>query len=503
MVWGKEICMRYGVSLFFVMGIAGILTVCCVRSVTKDTAPVPSGILVYWTRTADGVTAESPPLSLNAGGDPAADIVVQPDRSRQTIDGFGGAFNEAGWNALSVLPDAERESVLRTLFDPKGSGTRLNHGRVPIGASDYALERYSHNETDGDFKMEHFSIERDSLYLIPYIKAAMTYNPELLLWGSAWTPPTWMKSNRAFDSGHMLDDPKIYDAYALYLVRFIQAYQAEGLPMTQVAVQNEPKILTPYPSCEWEPEQYYTFIKNHLGPLMRQKEVKAGIMLGTFNSGNEFPGYIEPVLKDPEAARYVTSVGFQWDGVNAVGQTRKAFPDITLVQTETECGNWSWNGRWNTEIPGYRYNARKPQNDDHYGVYTWNRIRAYFKEGVNSYFLWNIVLDEYGLNNNRQHPWPQNAPVVVDRQSKSVIYTPMYQAFWHYSHYIEPGAVYVECRDKDSNAAVFRNPDGTWIIEVQNNRDKAETVTVSLGEYSFSAELSPRSFHTFRVNLSD
>ena len=67
----------------------------------------------------------------------------------QTIEGFGGCFSEMGWDALGVLPDAERDSVLAALFGP-GDGCRFNLARVPIGASDYALEWYSHDEVDGD-----------------------------------------------------------------------------------------------------------------------------------------------------------------------------------------------------------------------------------------------------------------------------------------------------------------------------------------------------------------
>jgi len=56
----------------------------------------------------------------------------------------------------------------------------------------------------------------------------MGIQPKLRLWASAWTPPTWMKDNRAFDLGTFLDDPKMYAAYALYLLKFIQSYRAEG-----------------------------------------------------------------------------------------------------------------------------------------------------------------------------------------------------------------------------------------------------------------------------------
>jgi len=46
-------------------------------------------------------------------------------------------------------------------------------GRVPLGASDYAISWYTLDDTTGpDYMMTSFSIARDQEKLIPYIKAA-------------------------------------------------------------------------------------------------------------------------------------------------------------------------------------------------------------------------------------------------------------------------------------------------------------------------------------------
>ncbi len=139
------------------------------------------------------------------------------DRRQQAIDGFGGCFNEIGWQALEALSEDRRTHVLRDLFDPAiGCGYRLC--RVPVGANDYALEWYSHNECDGDFAMKHFSIERDRRYLIPYVRAAMSIQPDLRLFASPWSPPTWMKQPRVYNYGVLRWEPEILESYALYLL---------------------------------------------------------------------------------------------------------------------------------------------------------------------------------------------------------------------------------------------------------------------------------------------
>ncbi len=102
----------------------------------------------------------------------------------------------------------------------------------------------------------------------------MRYRPDLRLFASAWTPPTWMKVNGAFDGGSMKDDPKIYDAYALYLARFLESYQKEGLNVFAVCIQNEPTIDTRYPSCLWTSRQFLTFTRDHIGPLFVRRNAR-------------------------------------------------------------------------------------------------------------------------------------------------------------------------------------------------------------------------------------
>ena len=109
---------------------------------------------------------------IDADAATAVDIEILTDKKQQTIDGWGGCFNELGWQALNLLPFKERDNVIKQLFDPN-EGLKYNLCRMPIGANDYSFNWYSLNETDGDFVMKNFNIERDKTILIPYIKAAL------------------------------------------------------------------------------------------------------------------------------------------------------------------------------------------------------------------------------------------------------------------------------------------------------------------------------------------
>ncbi len=449
--------------------------------------PVEGGISVSWKCSTQGAewkdygTAQLIPAAPGK-----SDISIDTSLLEQEILGFGGAFNEKGWEALSVLSPEDKDTIIKAMFDPK-EGAKFNICRVPIGASDYAVSRYTLDETKDDYEMNGFSIERDREYLIPYIKAAMKYDTDLQVWGSVWTPPTWMKTNGDYDGGYMKDDPKVYDAYALYLARFVESYQAEGINLFAVAVQNEPLIDRNYPTCLWGAEQFRAFIKDHMGPLFEERGVKASIMLGTLQDGNFnlFP----KLLSDPDVNKYVSIVGFQWSGIDAVAMTRRKYPDKLIYQTETECGNFNWE-------PGY--DPDRPQNDWAYGIHTWNKVKDYFDRGVNAYLLWNMVLDEEGKSIDSQEPWPQNAAITVGKDTKKVTYTPMFWAFKHFSYYVQPGARYLDI-GKEEDAIVFLNPDGSLVIELQNGNDENRTLTINIDGGTLTIDLPAMSWSTLVV----
>ncbi len=458
-------------------------------SVTPAATPTPTEAAadVSWKcSTESGEWKDFESLQLVPGAAGKADINIDTSSLGQQILGFGGAFNEKGWEALSLLAPGERDAVMKAMFDPE-EGAKFNICRVPIGASDYAVSRYTLSETKDDYEMKDFSIERDREYLIPYIKAAMQHRPDLQIWGSDWTPPTWMKTSEDYDGGYMKDDPKVYAAFALYLARFVESYQAEGINLFAVAVQNEPEIDRNYPTCLWTKDQFGTFVKDYMGPLFEERAVKAQIMLGTFQDGDY--SLYPALLEDPDINKYVSIVGFQWEGLNSVAQTKENFPDKLIFQTETECGNFHWK-------PGY--DPDRPQNDWAYGIYTWNKVKDYFDEGVNAYMLWNMVLDEEGKSIDSENPWPQNAAVTVDKSTKEVTYTPMFWAFKHFTYYVQPGARYVDI-GSEKNAVAFLNPDGSLVIELQNEKAKDKTLTINIDGAALSIDLPGMSWSTLVV----
>ena len=156
----------------------------------------------------------------------AKTICIDPSRTAQTMKGFGTCFNELGWSSLQLLTEEERAEIFSELFEP-GKGANLNRGRLSMGANDFALDWYSPDETAGDFELKDFSIERDKQNIIPMIKSAMQYCPDLYLFMSPWCPPRWMKK-----TGHYAERAMTEEIVKLYLEYFEQVQtvsKTEGL----------------------------------------------------------------------------------------------------------------------------------------------------------------------------------------------------------------------------------------------------------------------------------
>lgn len=445
-----------------------------------------------WIQTTNSnrwVNQPAPALG-EAQANDTVDLEVFPDKKHQEIDGFGGCFNEMGWEALKSLPEEMRDSVLRQLFDPQ-AGCRFNLCRMPIGASDFALEWYAHNDSAGDFEMKYFSIKRDHEYLIPYIKAAQKYCPDLKVWASPWSPPTWMKTNQHYACrmsekndltccegkegvDQFLMQAPYLKAYALYMAKFVEAYEKENIPITAIHVQNEPNSCQVFPSCIWTANSLATFIGQYLGPLFENKGLKTEIWYGTI----ERP-YIEPidsVLMDSAAKQYVAGLGFQWAGREAIPKAHEKYPKIRKMQTETICGDGS--------------------NDWAATDTTFGLLKHYFSNGANSYMYWNMILDE---NSVSRWGWPQNAMITINTFEERVYFNPEYYLMQHLSHFVEQGSHKIAQKGSWSDAIAFSNPDGSIIILLANRSQEEATCRVKVGDQRFVAALPPRSFNTFSI----
>nr|UXE44270.1 hypothetical protein Hi04_10k_c1556_00026 [uncultured bacterium] len=392
-----------------------------------------------------------------------ADLAVDKGTTYQGWTGFGGCFNEMGWDALSVLTADQISQAMTLLFDPN-AGAGFVYGRLPMGASDYAMSWYTLDDgTTADYTMANFSIARDRMKLIPFIKAALAVKPDLRLWASPWVVPQWM-----MDSGsNMKSDAQTQMAHALYMSRFVEEYAKEGLTIWAIHPQNEPG----YAKVHWTQSELITFMKTYLGPTFAQRNITAEIWCGTMSKDPDDTNIAKAVAMDSTALQFVKGFGVQWNLQPAVATLAAKGP---VMQTEHKCGNYPFQSPyWDTS----RYSSSMPQNDHLYGEESWQLIRDWTVAGVNSYSAWNMVLDTVGKSLDG---WPQNALLTVDRSAKKLNITAAYYVFRHFSHYIAVGATRIGLTGS-SDALAFQNPDGSVVVQVYNKTSSAKTMVVGIG----------------------
>ena len=424
----------------------------------------------------------------------AIDFEVFPAAVEQKIDGFGGCFNELGWDALNVLKPAQRAQILKDIFDPR-SGCKFSICRMPIGANDYAVDWYSLNETKGDFEMKNFSISRDKQRLIPYIKAAQKYRPDLRVWASPWCPPSWLKVNNhyACSADAKVNDlpkdaqgiemktqfrmePEYLKAYALYFRKFIEAYRSEGIPVYAIHVQNEMNSCQVFPSCVWRPEDLNKFIGHYLGPEL--KKTNAELWLGTV----ERPQFerVNHILSDPASSKFIKGVGFQWGGKGAIAAVHQTYPSLKLMQSETECGNGS--------------------NDWPAAEHTFDLMKHYMNNGANAYMYWNMVLDETGKS---QWGWKQNSMISITKSTGAIVYNPEYFLMKQLSRSVLPTSHKVKSSGSYERNICFLSPDRKRLILLVNNIENvSKDIRIKIAGQLLVANLKPHSINTFDVALN-
>jgi glucosylceramidase len=409
-----------------------------------------------------------------------ADMTVNDTMTYQTISGFGGALNEKGWDNLNQLGASDKAKALTLLFDPN-SGANFQYGRIPIGANDYAITSYSEDDTSNDASLTHFSIAEDQKYIIPYVQAVLAINPNIHLWASPWSPPGWMKTGAdttantlGLNGGTMKSDTATLTTYANYFVMWLQAYSAAKINIEAVVPQNEPNYAQHYPSCLWPTQLYDTFVATYLGPTFAKQNISAKIILGTMSNDGNYPSsvtadaaIVAAVTGDSTAMKYIQGFGFQWtmlDQSKDVLVSKVTSYNLPVWQTEHKAGNYPW-GNLSYEPA---FNSKQAPNDYTYGMETWGLIRDWLKAGVNLYSAWNLVLDTIGLGNDTQRIWPQNSLLVVDRNAKTLIITPTYYVFRHFSQYVQPGATRVGVSGTKLDALAFKNTDGSIVTVLYN-----------------------------------
>ncbi|WEK37143.1 MAG: glycoside hydrolase family 30 protein [Candidatus Pseudobacter hemicellulosilyticus] len=434
-----------------------------------DTASFSAGgktALVYTTAdTANYRLSITDSVSFGAFGQPLETqpcVFVDPARTFQELLGIGGALTDASAETFARLPKEQQAAFLQAYFDPaKGIGYSL--ARTNIHSCDFSSGSYTY-VADNDSALASFSVDHDKQFRIPFIKQAIAAaGGSLTLFASPWSPPAWMKDNNNMLFGGKLK-PEHRQAWANYYAKFIRAYEAEGIPVWGLSIQNEPMARQIWESCIFTAEEERDFLKEYLGPTLEKEGLGAKKIIAWDHNRDLLYQRASTLLEDPAAAKYAWGIGYHWYETWTGGEpqfdnlrrVQEAFPETNLLFTEgcngpfnrNELGLWKWG-----EIYG-----RNMINDFNNGTVGWTD--------------WNILLDETGGPNHVKNFC--FAPVHADTKTGELIYMNAYYYIGHLSKFVRPGARRVAASASRSEllTTAFLNKDGQLAVVVMNQSDK-------------------------------
>jgi glucosylceramidase len=476
--------------------LAAVVVLACVSAAPAH-PPAPRAWLTTGDRTS--LLAEQPPQALGAPDPAVPTIAVDPARAFQRIEGLGASITDSSAHLLARSPD--RDAIMRSLFDPR-RGLGLSYLRQPIGASDFvAGPHYTYDDVppgQTDFRLKHFSIAHDRTEILPLLRQALALNPNLKVMASPWSPPAWMKTNDSLVGGRFKDDPRVYDAYARYFVRFVQEYRRAGVPIDAVTLQNEPQNRYPsgYPGMDLRDDE-----EARLVVAVGRAFQRAGLhtkILGYDHNWSLHPNdggppgdpanadYARSLLDNAAARRYLAGTAFHCYSGDPASQSdlHDLHPDKDIYFTE--CSG-SRSGDPATTFPDTLH--------WHTRFLTVGAVRNWAKTVI----TWNLALDPDGRPHNGGCGTCFGV-VTIDPATGHATPTADYYVFGHVTRFIRPGAVRIDSTVAGNawNVA-FRNPDGSIVVVVVNDDwgTTTQRFNLSAGGRAFSYALPAGAVATF------
>lgn len=433
-----------------------------------ETPPATGPTTQAWVTTADRsrlLAADAAAPRFGAAAVLPANIDVDAATRYQTMAGFGASITDASaWLITNRMDAAQREALMRELFGRGEGGIGFEFTRLTIGASDFSRSHYSLDDQPkggADLALANFSLGPQRADVLPVVKQALAINPKLQVMASPWSAPGWMKTTDSLIQGQLRPDR--YDAFARYLVRYVDEMGAEGVPIFALTIQNEPDFEPgDYPGMKVLPAQRAAFVGQHLGPLLAQRGLKTQVIDWDHNWSH--PENPSAVLADAVARPFISGVGWHcYEGnVSAQGPVRDAYPDKDVWFTE--CSGGRWEAKWEVALPWM----------------TRNIVIGSTRGWARGALLWNLALDETdgphlgGCKDCR-------GVVTIDSKTGAVTRNLEYYALAHASKFVRQGAQRIASTGAIGGLdnVAFRNADdGSLVLVVCNSATSEQRFSV-------------------------
>ena len=407
-------------------------------------------------------------------------LVVDETQTYQQIEGFGASFTDSAAYLLNqVATPTARTNAMNNLFTRNGGGIGVSFVRNPMAASDLARTHYSYDDLAAgktDVNLTNFSIAHDQADIIPLVQQALQLNPQLTIMANPWSPPGWMKDSGSMIGGSLL--PSMYAPFARYFVKYIQAYQAAGIPTHYISLQNEPLYVPgDYPGMSMDAATQITVLRDYVLPTLAASNITTKVLVYDHNWDQS--SYPQTVFGDATLLASSQVAGTAWHGYGGT-------PGVML----TLANQFPTKGNYQTEHSG--------------GTWVGDQLRQDFAEIIHvmrcwgrAYVKWSLAQDQ-NYNPNLGGCNTCIGLVTVNSSSGAVTYNTDFYTLGHFSKFVLPGAARVYSANANGVvSAAFKNPDGSKALVAFNDTTGSKTFQVQWGGQSFSYTLASYAGVTF------
>lgn len=390
------------------------------------------------------------------------DVTVNSASEYQTIDGFG--FSEAfGFgDGVQNAPSAQQTQALNYMFSTStGAGFTILRNRIAADPAD-SIEPSSPGSPsatpnyvwNGDDNSQVFWSKKARAMGVKYIYA------------DAWSAPGFMKTNDDYENGGYLcgvtgeicSTGDWRQAYANYLVRYIEFYKESGITIDFVGFLNEPEFNASYDGMLSDGTQAASFI-----PILYNTIKEAGLSTGVtccdaegWDDQVKFTEQLIAAGAEPYLSR-ITSHWYLSKGTSPIDTSLRVWETEYADLDDDFSTTWYATGAENEGLTWANYIFQ--------GIVECN---------LSAYLYW------VGAQSN------SNAAglVTLTGSGSSTVVTPSGSlwAFAMFSRYVRPDAIRIGTSGAPSNTrvAAFKNTDGTTAVIMINNG--ADSQNVSLGD---------------------
>ncbi len=413
------------------------------------------------------------------------------------------------------------------------------------------VENIVWNRPDWDTQKDKFDANQ-----IWYVQKALEINPNLKVYGAAWSPPYWMKTNLGVRNDtpdnpngqpkttYPLLDEAYFADYAKYILDYAWGmYAWYGIPIYAVCPTNEPEIDHGYSALVFRGDDYERFLLDYVKPLLAKYKAEGKFGDKPSGAGMGF-GAVAPMMTiaAPEGTRIDRSTspvdmgtpdrpGYGAMMANPEIQdmvgvfTTHMYENDQFLYSPRVAGDddpiypsfmRKYGDIWMTEI-GQQFPAYNEQNvADNFsmvnGLFWARRISNQFASdpGFTSYVLWNGTGSAGVTNDTARWINMLNAGSGQGTLPSLTGQLRIYKRFYtvaQFSRFINPGDIRVGADRvpfEGANVTAYKSADGKdFSIVALNEDNQAHTITITLSGNSATSIIPYRTSNSENMKRLD